>query len=61
MKKNYLLLFLLFSIYSFAQSPQINEIDYLGTGNGSVEIAGLAGTDIGGYVLEFSGGYNCIF
>jgi hypothetical protein len=58
MQKNYILLFLLFSIYTFAQRPQINEIDYLGPTGNAIEIAGLAGTDLNGYVLEFSGGIN---
>ena len=60
MKKLYFLFILLISSsVSFGQSIFINEIHYDNNGadlNEGVEIAGPAGTDISGYVLEFYNG-----
>lgn len=60
MKKLYFLFTLLITTsMSFGQSVFINEIHYDNTGgdlNEGVEIAGPAGTDVSGYVLEFYNG-----
>lgn len=44
-------LFFLFSFWGFSQTVFINEINHFDAGSKGVEIAGPAGTDIGGWSL----------